>query len=233
MEHPGATWHDSFVVEHVAETGSTNADLLARAEAGAPHWTVRYADHQTAGRGRLGRVWEAPPGANLLVSILWRRDLHPLHALTQRVSLAAVHAAERVARVRPVIKWPNDLLLDGRKLAGILAQAGGRGAIDYVVVGLGLNVGWAPAGAARLPAGTRDEVLAAVLEHLAACPADVSAAYRERLATLGSSVRVDTPSGAIVGHAVDLDQDGSLVVELADGSRRAIGVGDVTHLRPV
>ena len=110
-------------MRRVAETGSTNADLLAAAAGGAPHGTVLVTDHQTAGKGRLGRVWDAPPGANLLVSVLFRHGFDPTrpHELTQRVAVAAARAAERVAGVVPDLKWPNDLLIDGAKLAGILA----------------------------------------------------------------------------------------------------------------
>ncbi|HEY0517956.1 MAG TPA: hypothetical protein VGC84_00575, partial [Ilumatobacteraceae bacterium] len=120
MTTPSATWH----ITTVEATGSTNADLLAAAAAGAPDRSVLMARHQTAGRGRLDRRWDALAGANLLVSILFRDvPAHP-HQLTQRVGLAATIACNRIAGVSPVLKWPNDLLLDGRKLAGVLAQSG-------------------------------------------------------------------------------------------------------------
>src|SRR5680860_1148352 len=90
-------WPSGWLVEHVAETGSTNADLIAAAAAGAPNRTVRFTDHQTAGRGRLDRVWTAPPGANLLVSMLFRAVPDHPGDLTRRVGLAAVDAARRVA----------------------------------------------------------------------------------------------------------------------------------------
>ena len=145
MTSPSATWK----ITTFEEKGSTNADLLAAAEAGAADRTVLATRHQTAGRGRLDRQWIAPPGTNLLVSMLFRTvPAHP-HQLTQRVALAAAGACEEVAGVTPTLKWPNDLLLDGRKLAGVLAQAGGSGPM-YVVVGIGLNVRWAPDDAAKL-----------------------------------------------------------------------------------
>jgi BirA family transcriptional regulator, biotin operon repressor / biotin---[acetyl-CoA-carboxylase] ligase len=191
------------------------------------------ADFQTAGRGRLDRTWEAPAEANLLMSVLFRRELLPLHCLTQRISLAAIAACEQVAQVSPELKWPNDLLLDGRKLAGVLAQAGGTaGRVEFVVVGIGINVGWAPEGAARLPRGTRDDVLDALLTALYELPADATVAYRARLATLGQMVRVDLPTETLTGRAVDIADDGSLIIDTADGSR-AVSVGDVTHLRPI
>jgi BirA family transcriptional regulator, biotin operon repressor / biotin---[acetyl-CoA-carboxylase] ligase len=130
-------------VWHVAVTGSTNSDLLDAAAAGAPDRSVLVTDHQTAGRGRLDRRWDAPPGANLLVSMLFRDVPDPPVALTHRVGLAVVDAARDIAgaveqHVDVSLKWPNDVLLGGRKLAGILAQ---RSPDGPVVVGLGLNVG--------------------------------------------------------------------------------------------
>ncbi len=144
-------------VRWVAETGSTNADLLALAAADAPDGTVLVADHQTAGRGRLGRTWEAPPGASLLCSVLMRPDLPASHLqlLSLATAIAASDACHSVAGVRPRLKWPNDLVVasgggvarldDGseRKLGGILAEStmsatGGAA----VVVGMGLNVDW-------------------------------------------------------------------------------------------
>ena len=143
---PGG-WPAGWHVTHVPATGSTNDDLLAAAATGAPDRSVLVADHQTAGRGRLGRRWEAPPGVNLLVSILFRTVPSPASALTQRMGLAAIDACRATAGVDAVLKWPNDLLVDERKLAGILAQ---RAADGSIVVGLGLNVGWAPDGAVSL-----------------------------------------------------------------------------------
>ena len=145
MTTPGATWQITIV----DETGSTNADLAAAAASGAANRSVLMARHQTSGKGRLDRRWEAPPGTNLLVSMLFRDVPEHPHQLTQRVALAASRACFKVAGVSPVLKWPNDLLLNERKLAGVLAQAGGPGT-GYVVVGIGLNIGWAPDGAARL-----------------------------------------------------------------------------------
>ncbi|MEZ5256375.1 MAG: biotin--[acetyl-CoA-carboxylase] ligase, partial [Ilumatobacteraceae bacterium] len=155
MDLPGARWRGSWPrdweVRRVAATGSTNADLLVAAHAGAPDRLVLVADHQTAGAGRLGRIWDAPPGTNLLVSLLLRSIPAELHQLTQRVGLAALAAVAEISGREARLKWPNDVLLDGRKLAGILAQAAsppGSSSVEAVVVGLGLNVGWAPPEAA-------------------------------------------------------------------------------------
>src|SRR5690349_15935960 len=126
-----------FRVRWVDETGSTNHDLLAAARAGEPEGLVLVADHQSAGRGRLGRVWEAPPGASLLMSILLRPvlGLADAHAVTAAVGLAAAYACEAVAGFRPGLKWPNDLVVGPRKLAGILAETNLQGdRLDALVV---------------------------------------------------------------------------------------------------
>jgi BirA family biotin operon repressor/biotin-[acetyl-CoA-carboxylase] ligase len=145
-------------VRRFAEIDSTNRYLLDAARAGAPEGAVAVADYQRAGRGRLGRRWEAPPGSNLLVSVLLRPRLavEELHLCTVAVALAATAACEQGAGVVPDLKWPNDLMVGGRKLGGILAEAlpagtgleGEGSTTPAVVVGLGLNVGWPPPDAA-------------------------------------------------------------------------------------
>ncbi|HRE03157.1 MAG TPA: biotin--[acetyl-CoA-carboxylase] ligase, partial [Ilumatobacteraceae bacterium] len=150
------TWH----VSRVAVTGSTNDDLLAAGRDGAAHGTVLMADLQTAGRGRLDRRWDAPAGANLLVSLLLRDLGAAPHEAVRRVALAARAAAETAGQTAHgaseiVLKWPNDLLVRGAddsaaKLAGILAQLGHSSTGPFVVVGVGMNIGWGPEGAARL-----------------------------------------------------------------------------------
>jgi BirA family transcriptional regulator, biotin operon repressor / biotin---[acetyl-CoA-carboxylase] ligase len=222
-------WPSGWHVEVVDETGSTNADLLAAAAAGAPDHSVLATRHQTAGRGRMDRRWDAPPGSNMLVSILFR-DVPPLpHELTWRVGLAACTACAVVAGVQPVLKWPNDLLLDGRKLAGMLAQA----TPGIVVAGIGLNVGWAPPDAALLG----DEfdpldVLAALLGALDAQPDDIFPLYRQALATLGRDLRVELPGGENVhGRAIDVERDGRLVVLDQCGLTHRYDVADIIHIR--
>ena len=237
-------------MEWVAETGSTNADLLEAARAGAPAGTVLVADHQTAGRGRLGRQWHAPPGSSLLASILFHApDPAALHYYTQAVGLAAVDACHSVAAVTPVLKWPNDLLVGDRKLAGVLAEsaptesAPTHSDLIAVVVGIGLNVNWP----AELPVDLaktmtalnheaghdidRREVLDALLDALDALDwTALAPRYRAALATLGRRVRVEQPSGSIEGVAVDVTPDGHLVVATSAGDI-AVSAGDVMHLR--
>jgi BirA family biotin operon repressor/biotin-[acetyl-CoA-carboxylase] ligase len=236
------TWPAGWDVRHVAETGSTNADLIAQVLAGAAgDRTVLAADHQTAGRGRLDRRWEAPPGANLLVSIVAAPIPAVPAEVTQRIGLAAVAAVRRL--IEPDVaatvglKWPNDVLVGDRKLAGILAQrVPGR---DAVVVGLGLNVGWAPQGAVAVGPAALDDpltpagVLHTVLEEFDALGVDISAAYRAALLTLGRTVRVELPAGAdpLTGRAVDVDDSGRLVVVDGAGHQHHLDVGDVVHVR--
>lgn len=227
----GAAWPPGWAVSVVDETGSTNADLLRAAAEGAPDRTVLMARHQSAGRGRLDRRWEAPSGANLLVSLLFRSVPEHPHVLTQRVGLAAIAACAEVAGVQPLLKWPNDLLLNGAKLAGVLAQAQ-LGANPAVVVGIGLNVGWAPEGAARLGDDVSPaQVLAAMLRAYDALPEDVWLEYRSHLGTLGRAVRVELPDGEVTGRALDVEPDGRLIVVDDCGLTHRFAVGDVIHLR--
>jgi len=237
MTTPGATWH----ITVVDETGSTNLDLLAAAAEGAPDRSVLMARHQTAGRGRLDRRWSAPPGANLLVSLLFREVPEHPHQLTQRVALAATRACAQVAGVTPELKWPNDLLIGGRKLAGVLAQAGGSGPDQrpaYVVVGIGLNVGWAPDGAARLGEGIERlepravlDAMLAVFDELPSGSTEIAEMYRSSLATLGQAVRVELTDSSVSGRALDVLADGRLVVLDECGITHRFDTGDVVHLR--
>jgi BirA family biotin operon repressor/biotin-[acetyl-CoA-carboxylase] ligase len=161
-------------VRWVDETGSTNADALELARDGAPEGIVLVADHQTAGRGRQGRTWEAPPSASLLMTVLLRPPAQVAGATTMAVGLAASEAVEELTGQRTLLKWPNDLVIDDRKVAGILAEADwpAGSAISagwrppagdervVVAVGVGLNVAWPDA----VPVELRD-VATAVNRH--------------------------------------------------------------------
>ncbi|HLG68726.1 MAG TPA: biotin--[acetyl-CoA-carboxylase] ligase [Acidimicrobiales bacterium] len=233
---------------------STNRYLLAEAE-GLPDGLVVVADHQRAGRGRLGRTWESPPGSSLLASVLLRPALAPteLHLCSLAVALAACRACEVAAGVEPWLKWPNDLVVADRKLAGVLAESvpgvqGAEPALPTVVVGVGINVDWpGPQGAGgaclRELAGRavdRLGLLFALLASLAPLRADLDrpggraalvAAGRARCATLGRLVVVDTGAGMVEGRAVDLTDEGHLVVATPAGHRE-VAAGDVVHVRP-
>ena len=232
-------------MECVAETGSTNADLIAAARAGAPAGTALVADHQTAGRGRLGRRWEAPPGSSLLVSMLFHAtDANGLHRYTQAVALAAADACRDIASVDATLKWPNDLLIGDRKVAGVLAESAPLVAGKIaVVVGIGINVCWTPPlpdelvatmTALNLEAGReidRDDLLRSMLDGLDLDPPqDLLDRYRAALGTLGRRVRIDQADVAFEGVAVDVRADGRLVVRTQTGDREVM-TGDVVHLR--
>ena len=212
------SWPPGWDVRFVERTGSTNDDLRTALVAGdAGDRSVLAAGHQTAGRGRLDRRWEAPPGANLLVSIGFVVVPDPPVELTHRVGLAIVGALRALApdAGRVGLKWPNDVLLDGGKVAGVLAAVAPRGdGTDAVVVGAGVNVGWAPGGASRLGAGHHPaDVLAEVLNRYDALPEEIVAPYRDELLTLRQRVRVHLPGDReIVGRAMDVGADGRLHV---------------------
>lgn len=245
MDHLKANQSGHWHVTAVAETGSTNADLMAEGVAGAPDRSVLRADYQSAGRGRLDRTWEAPRGVNLLVSLLFREVPDRLHVLTQVVALAATQVA-RDCGVEAVLKWPNDILVGTQKLAGILAQAapvGPDGKIPFVVVGIGCNLGWAPPEAASLASSgwtrevTPDEFLHAMLPEidrlLSLTDEEMNAEYVANLATVGSRVRVEMPSGEdIIGRAMSVELDGRLVVLDDCAVTHRIDTADVVHLRP-
>lgn len=208
-------------VRWFAEVGSTNQRAAELAREGAADGVVVGADHQSAGRGRRGRVWESRPGSALLVSVILR-PVPPL--VTLAAGVAAATACGDVAGVPVRLKWPNDVLsaAGGGKVGGILSELIG----DAAVVGLGLNLAWAPAGAACLgPDVDREALLGAWLAALDA-PGDVLARYRERCSTLGRRVRVELPGETVEGVADEVDDEGRLVV---DG--RPITAGDVVHLR--
>lgn len=252
---PGGLW---TALDVVAETGSTNTDLAARAKAGAPEGAVLVAEEQTAGRGRLERQWSAPARSGLFLSLLLRPQGVPVERygwLPILVGVAAAGTLSRVAEVETGLKWPNDLqaVVDGeeRKLGGILTEL----ADGAVVVGLGVNVSLreaelpvptatslALAGAAVLD---RETLLRALLRGFAelygewvAAAGDPHAsgllpAYTARCTTLGRPVKVQLPGDQeLLGEAVAVDGDGRLVVRSADGSRRAVAAGDVVHVRP-
>jgi BirA family transcriptional regulator, biotin operon repressor / biotin---[acetyl-CoA-carboxylase] ligase len=241
----------------VARTGSTNADLVKAAMAGAPDRTVLVAELQDAGRGRLDRRWTSPRGAGLTVSILLRpTSVTPrrLGWLPLLAGLSLLRTVRELTSLDAALKWPNDLLVGpaGAKCAGLLAEGAAPGA---VVLGIGLNVRTTTE---QLPEGVnatsllaegadlrREDVLVALLRRLLADEARWRAAggdpdavglrdgYRAGCATIGARVRIEQPGGAsAVVRAVDVDGDGRLVVRDPDsGDTRAVAAGDIVHLR--
>ena len=244
-------------IEWVAETGSTNSDLSARAADRAVRELVLVADHQTAGRGRLDRQWLALPGQNLLLSVLIRPECPPERwpLATSAMAVAVVDVVAAFGIAHAGIRWPNDVVVDGGpapgKLAGVLAELmldGTRPAA--VVVGVGLNVAWPIDAEARRSlaatslAACRDEVpgrgdlLAAVLARFATVvwlvetePRRLRELHLARSLTVGRDVRVARADGtSLEGRAVDIDEAGRIVVR-ASGVDEVLSAGDVTHLR--
>lgn len=197
-------------LESVTSTQEVARDL--------PIGSMVVADHQTAGRGRLDRRWEAPHGSALLASFV----LRPRALLSLAAGVAAAEACGPDVR----LKWPNDLVLEDRKLGGILVEV----VRDRAVAGIGINLSWAPPGAARLDR-PRDVVLAdlrsAIARWTSASDAEVLERWRQLSATIGRRVRVELPGRTIEGVAQAIDASGALIV---DGA--AVSAGDVIHLRP-
>ncbi len=242
------------------QTGSTNDDVLALARAGDPEGIVVVADHQSAGRGRLGRTWEAPAGSSLLLSMLCRPALAPdeAHLAVSAAGVAAAEAVREVTGVVAELKWPNDLVVDRlgatAKLGGLLAESlldEGRRAV--LVIGVGINVNWPE----ELPAELAG--IAVALNHLTGAPVEREALlvaflrrfdhwygelgdpdgrarlmtrYREECRTLGRAVRIELPGEQFTGEAVGLTGEGHLLV-VPDGAAepRTVVAGDVIHLR--
>ena len=243
----------------VDEVGSTNAELAAAARSGARDRTVLIAEHQSAGRGRRDRSWQAPARSGLALSVLLRpAGVGPMAVPPARWGwlplLAGVALCEVVAdlgQVDAALKWPNDLLLGPQraKAAGILAEVVG----SAVVLGIGLNVS-VRAEELPVPQATslaiegaactdREALVSALLRRLDeevrrwsshggdAGASGLREAYRARCSTLGQQVRVELSGrGALLGAAVDIDGEGRLVLH-AGGARQAVSAGDVTHLR--
>jgi len=243
--------------------GSTNDELKRLAEAGAPEGTLALADEQTAGRGRLGRTWVAPAGSGLLMSLLFRPAwLAPAQAqqLTMLCALAAADAVTKISGLQPGLKWPNDLLLDGKKLAGVLTElsfAGDRLAWAVVGVGLNVNADFADQPALARASGPGPDLAGTAISLAMAAGRPVSrlrllhaylagvetryamlrsgqSPHREwaaRLATLGQAVVVDAPDGVYQGIAEGVDEAGALLLYQPSGEIARILAGDVTLKR--
>ena len=229
--------------------GSTNDVARAAGERGSQGRLAIFAEEQTAGRGRSGRRWTAPPGRALLGSTLWRPAVAPARAaaLGQVAGVATVDALAALG-VEAELKWPNDVLVGRAKVAGILLESAIESdRISCVVIGIGVNVnqvaGELPptpyaATSLRLATGRptdRAALAAALLSALArrydewqARPRDIFARWRAALATLGQQVTVVSPRGALTGRARDVEPDGALLLERADGSIARVIGGDVS-----
>ena len=255
--HPVELWREmgrtGFPAEiHFFErTDSTSTQAAKMAEAGAPHGTLVLAERQDAGRGRLGRGWSSPAGSGLYFSLLLRPELPPHQApqLTLLAAVAVARAVEEIAGVAPEIKWPNDLLLGGKKFCGILTEmAGGVDRVRWVILGIGINVTTQEFPGELQPLATslalglgrppprRAPLLAAVLAQLEGLLGQYASKgfpliglEWERYAKIGGrSVRVSAPDGTkLEGIARGLASDGALLLERPGGALERILAGDV------
>jgi BirA family biotin operon repressor/biotin-[acetyl-CoA-carboxylase] ligase len=236
--------HPAYVY---AQLGSTNDEARRLAEGGAPEGALVAAETQTAGRGRAGRRWLTPPGAGLAFSLVLRPDLPPIQAgtLTMLAGLAVCEAIEDALKLGARLKWPNDVLLNGKKAGGILVEsrlAGER--LAYAIVGIGLNVTWAPpadevmypATALAIEAGRavdRLKLLRACLERLEARYAQAAElgalrdAWASRLVWMGEAVVASTAGGEVAGQAEGVAPDGALILRLPSGETLRLLAGDV------
>lgn len=222
-----------------AEVGSTNDVAATLADRGEPEGTVVVADAQSAGRGRHGRAWASPPGAGLYMSMLTRPAPHAVGLLTIAAGVAIAEGIQAATGLQPQLKWPNDVYLDGRKLAGILAEAGTSAGVQYVILGCGINLmpaAYPPDVAARATS-IESELGRAVdrgllfVQCLAALDvryrdlqsqssATVIGRWRERaVSTFGRRVEWDVAGVTRHGVAEDIDESGALLVR--DGNTRA------------
>lgn len=246
-------------IAHTPETGSTNTDVVALARQGAPAWTALLTEYQNAGRGRHGRAWTAPHGSQLILSVLLRppaQALDNLGTMPLITGLAVVDAltamAEKLGReeIIPVLKWPNDALIGGRKLCGMLGEAVSLGPNPALVMGLGLNVSLTTAELPVPHAISLDlaapgleldrtelaiEVLRALRTRLgqwATNDPQAMADYRAACSSLGADVRVLLPGDRqLLGTVTNVDDDGRLRVRDNTGTEHTVAAGDVEHLR--
>jgi BirA family biotin operon repressor/biotin-[acetyl-CoA-carboxylase] ligase len=239
---------DTFTVRHYDTIGSTNDEARRLALEGAPHGTAVHADEQTAGRGRMARTWFSPPG-NLYLSILLRTGLPPSRS-GELSFLSAIAVAETVEallprHVQPMLKWPNDVLVNGAKIAGILLESQD----DATILGIGLNVLQAPAKASYKTTtvvasggiasvdGARDILLNRLGQLLPIWRADgfppIRTRWLQKSYPVGASIRVNAHGESIEGVFSGLDEDGALLLETPSGVQRVLA-GDVSiDQRPV
>ncbi|HLZ69289.1 MAG TPA: biotin--[acetyl-CoA-carboxylase] ligase [Dehalococcoidia bacterium] len=247
VERVQASLSERWRLVYRREVDSTMTVARALANAGAPAGTVVLAEEQTAGRGRMGRSWVSVGGVNLYFTAILRPSLTVLRQLAMVVPLAVAEGVEAVCPVRTEIKWPNDVQMDGLKLSGVLIDAELRGDEPALaLVGVGINVNFAAGSVPELRGIAtslserlgqpleRGEVLRAVLMRLATLLDEserggaVRDRWRARLNTLGRRITVRAGETIETGLAVDVTDDGGLVLERDDGSRAVLAAGEVT-----
>ena len=256
-------WLDLPEVEDALETESVGRRLLyftsttstmdvarAEADADAAEGTIVLAEEQTAGRGRFGREWVSPAGKNLYLTLVLRPTIERLRQLAIITPLAVSLAIEETTGLTPQIKWPNDVLLSGRKVCGILIETEFSGSDPrYALIGVGVNVNFEIDPATEIGAiatsikqelnadANREAVLAALLNKIeslytAPDPRAVHEAWKSRLETLGRRITVTFREEVFEGEAEDVDDSGNLVVKLDDGTLRTFEAGEVSLRAP-
>ena len=247
---PAYPWKEQF--HFFEELDSTNTRIKAMAKEGAPHGTVLIADRQTGGHGRMGRSFHSPGGVGVYLSILLRPNCSPMDLmhLTCATAVAMCDAVEASAFFRPGIKWTNDLVSGKRKLGGILTELGltSRGMVDYAIIGIGINCcqqtgDFAPdirdiAGSLSMVTGKeidRSKVAAAMMDalhrmsnSLLTDKAAMLESYRKDCITVGQDISLVRSDEIRHGHAVDVDEEGALVVCFPDGHTEAVSSGEVS-----
>jgi len=240
-------WRDTLY--WYPQVDSTNTLAKKMAKEGAAQGTVIIAGMQTGGRGRMGRSFQSPGGTGMYLSVILRPDCHPtdLMHLTCAAGVAAVTAVERATGIRPGLKWINDLVLEGKKLGGILAELSlnpKTGRVDYAVIGIGINCGQpeggftadveklaATLGGAVSPEALAAEMIAALWEMNSRLLTEKKAimdTYRALCVTLGRQITVIRGEDRFPAKAVDMDDDGGLVVLREDGRGETVSSGEVS-----
>jgi BirA family biotin operon repressor/biotin-[acetyl-CoA-carboxylase] ligase len=234
-------------VVYYSSLGSTMDEARREAEAGAPEGTAVIAEEQTAGRGRFGRNWVSPAGQNLYVTLVLRPDVAHLRVLSMVSPLAVCRAIDSVSAVRPMIKWPNDIVVGGKKLAGVLIEGEVTGEEPrYALVGIGINVNYRvddPSISSiatslineAASAVSREALLAALMnayeelyQQSAASLSEVHDGWRGRLETLGRQVTVTFGDEKHEGLARDVDGEGNLLLRTASGQVLTLEAGEVS-----
>ena len=242
-------WRDTLYWYDTISSTNTHAKQMARE--GAPHGTVLIAGQQTGGRGRMGRTFQSPAGMGVYLSVILRPNCAPKHLmhLTCAAGVAMMDAVEAVSGIRPQVKWINDLVIKGKKLGGILTEMSvEKGIVDYAIIGIGINClqketdfpleisSIATSLSMAAEKTVSPEVLAAAMTEslwkldsaLFSQKECLMARYRQDCITLGKEIQVIRGDTVLPGKAVDIDDEGGLLVQYPDGTVQVVSSGEVS-----